>query len=54
MPQQNNVVDCGIFMLLVMEHISRGVELQFQQSDIPLLRKRIVLEVTSGKLSGKY
>ena len=40
-PQQHNHNDCGVFMLLGMDFLARGLTLNFSQSDIPRVRQAI-------------
>jgi len=49
-PQQMNGSDCGVFACLFAEFIARDAKLSFSQSDIPILRKKIVLEILDSKL----
>lgn len=51
MPQQANLQDCGVFMLMAMERLTRDAALDFGQCDIPIIRKRIALDVKHGYLS---
>jgi histone-lysine N-methyltransferase SETD8 len=49
-PQQNNGVDCGMFVLLACLHISQGLPLIFKQADITYWRHRAAIEILSGSL----
>lgn len=40
-PQQNNGIDCGVFMLAFAECLALGQPPAFAQADIPLLRSKI-------------
>ena len=44
-PQQQNGMDCGVFCSRFAFHISRDEPLSFTQSDIPSLRRRILLDL---------
>ena len=48
-PEQNNLVDCGMFMLRNANCLIRGVPLAFTQGDMPDLRKRTVLDLLRGE-----
>lgn len=52
-PIQNNSFDCGIYLCLFAEFISRDAEISFNQEDIPYARLKIMLEILNGKLSMK-
>jgi sentrin-specific protease 1 len=49
-PQQTNLWDCGVFVLMFAEHLSRGSPLNFSQSDMGRFRKQICIEVTNKQL----
>lgn len=49
-PQQNNGYDCGIYICLFAEYISRQCSFDFSQRNIPYFRKRIMYEVLQCKL----
>jgi len=49
-PQQTNTWDCGVFVLMFAEHLSRGSPLNFSQSDMDRFRKQISIEVTNKQL----
>lgn len=51
-PTQKDSGSCGIFALSYLECISRGVTTYFAQADIPLMRKRIALQLYNGVLHG--
>lgn len=44
-PSQRNSYDCGVFCCKYMEFLSEGLPLQFTQEDMPLLRRRMVLDI---------
>ncbi|KAG9016560.1 Smt3-specific protease [Tulasnella sp. 427] len=53
-PQQENGYDCGVFICMFMEGISRGEEAEdfvFDQTNMPYLRSRMLYEIGKGKLS---
>lgn len=52
-PQQNNNIDCGVFICLYAENIARAKELTFTQADIPYTRERLIIEIFSAKLLNK-
>lgn len=49
-PQQTNNHDCGVFVCLYAECLSRGAPFNFTAKDIQQLRYRIAYEIISGKL----
>ena len=49
LPTQTTVVDCGPFMLNYAYCISRRKDFNFDQNDIPFIRKRIFFEILNGK-----
>lgn len=51
-PQQENGFDCGVFVCQTMENLSRGVSLPFDftQRNMPYLRRRMILEITTQQL----
>ncbi|KAG9039947.1 Smt3-specific protease [Tulasnella sp. JGI-2019a] len=54
MPQQENGYDCGMFVCMVMEGLSRGEEVDdwvFDQTSMPYLRQRVAWEIGRQKLS---
>ncbi|KAG8857660.1 Smt3-specific protease [Tulasnella sp. 330] len=54
MPQQENGYDCGMFVCMVMEALSRGEEVDefvFDQKNMPYLRQRVAWEIGREKLS---
>ena len=54
-PQQNNSNDCGVFILMFADFILENIPLiNFNQSDIPMFRKKICLHITRGELSYSY
>ena len=48
-PEQKNLVDCGMFMLKNADCLLRGAPLDFTQDHMPDLRKRAVLELLRGE-----
>jgi hypothetical protein len=44
-PVQTNGVDCGVFMLAGILHMTAGLPLSFAQQDMPYLRTRILLDL---------
>ena len=51
-PQQHNSYDCGVFMLLGMDFLARGLTSKFSQSDIPRVRRAIACTIIKhGKAS---
>lgn len=53
-PTQENGYDCGIFICLFGERLSRGLrdlDFDFTQSDINYFRKRIVCEIIEGRIN---
>ena len=46
-PQQKNFFDCGLFLLLIVDQLSRGLPLDFSQGDIDSgnFRKRILFDI---------
>lgn len=49
-PQQENGVDCGVFMCVSAEFIARGKTPRFKQADIAYFRLKIAAELLDGKL----
>ncbi|GAA5979097.1 hypothetical protein JCM10908_002803 [Rhodotorula pacifica] len=50
-PKQNNINDCGVFTCMFMESLSRDCAgFDFQQKNMPYLRRRIALEIDNGEL----
>ena len=50
MPQQTTSYDCGVFVARTIEHITRGFQLNFCQSDMAWHRHLLLLEFAAGKL----
>lgn len=48
--QQLNAADCGMFSLKSAEVATRGAVCNFTQSDMPLLRQRMIVELVTGTL----
>ncbi|EYE92932.1 SUMO protease ULP1 [Aspergillus ruber CBS 135680] len=54
-PQQDNGSDCGVFLLSTAKAVSIGIEpLSYGARDIPLLRRKIVVELMAGGLDGDF
>ncbi|XP_029344967.1 uncharacterized protein LOC100573040 [Acyrthosiphon pisum] len=49
-PQQLNTWDCGVFVCLFAEHLSKSIPLHFSQDHIGTFRRRIELEIKKEKL----
>lgn len=49
-PAQVNGFDCGVFVLVMAEHLSRNVPFSFDQNSMPYWRKKISYEIATGKL----
>ena len=49
-PQQSNSYDCGAFLLTSARCIALGLPVNFNQSDIPNMRKRIVAEIINNDI----
>jgi sentrin-specific protease 1 len=49
-PKQNNSSDCGVFLCLFAERISRGADFDFSEADCPYFRLRIASEIQLGRL----
>ncbi|KAL7275308.1 hypothetical protein RUND412_001751 [Rhizina undulata] len=49
-PQQNNSSDCGVFSLKTAEVISRGGAIDFTAKDMPLIRRKMMLEIARAEL----
>ncbi|XP_037921415.1 ubiquitin-like-specific protease 1 [Hermetia illucens] len=49
-PQQDNSNDCGVFTCLFAENIAKNKDITLSQTNIPYLRKKILLEILEGKL----
>jgi len=46
---QRNGYDCGMFMLLFMDKLSRDLPLDFSQQDMPKYRQRLLLALLHAK-----
>jgi Ulp1 family protease len=44
-PQQNNGVDCGVFTCYFANYVSAEEKMDFSARDIPLLRRRLTLDI---------
>ncbi|KAI4528439.1 hypothetical protein GGG16DRAFT_52662, partial [Schizophyllum commune] len=54
-PQQENAFDCGVFSCQFMEAISRGEEtFNFEQKNMPYLRRRMVWEIGNGRFKDDH
>lgn len=49
-PRQMNGSDCGVFSCMFAEHLTRGSQIGFGQSDMPYFREKMVLEISTGEL----
>jgi sentrin-specific protease 1 len=49
-PKQENGYDCGVFAVRVAEHLSRGAEMTFTQSDMPNYRIQQAYEIATGEM----
>lgn len=49
-PQQMNGSDCGMFSCTFAEFLTRDAKLNFSQEDMPYLRRKMVVEIITGKL----
>ena len=47
---QRNNADCGVFALMFAEYAARDAKIEFTQSDMPRLRRRIGLEILQSAL----
>ena len=50
LPVQNNGYDCGVFVCLFGERISRSATFDFQEADCSYFRLRIASEIQQGRL----
>lgn len=50
LPVQTDIESCGVFVLFVAEHFERGVRPSFKQSDIALLRFRVLSVLNQKEL----
>lgn len=53
-PHQDNVSDCGVFMLKGMDSIAQDLTPNFCASEMPYFRLLIAYELMSGKLLTPY
>ena len=53
MPKQGNGWDCGVFMLEAAARISKNEELDFNQTHMNFIRKRLLVEIKNGQLHGE-
>ena len=49
-PQQTGGLDCGVFVCLTAEHLSRGAGLEFTQQEMPHFRLKMMAEIAGRKL----
>lgn len=49
-PQQMNGSDCGMFACTFAEFLTRDAKITFTQEDMPYLRRKMVVEITEGRL----
>lgn len=49
-PQQRNGSDCGVFSCMVAEFLSRRSELSFEQDHMQYFRRKMVYEISTGRL----
>lgn len=50
MPRQRNGIDCGVFICMYANYVCMDKVIDFNQSDMPNLRKRMVYEIANTKL----
>ena len=50
-PKQNNNDDCGVFLLKNVELIAQNNPLNFNQKDIPEIRKQMLYKILGGRFS---
>jgi sentrin-specific protease 1 len=48
-PRQNNDNDCGVFMCVAAEHISRAANIMFDQSEMAEYRLKMIDEIFHGE-----
>lgn len=51
-PRQNNDYDCGVFICMYAEFISRNRQFTFTQDDMEYFRKKMIHEICTGTLLG--
>ncbi|KAJ1451933.1 hypothetical protein M885DRAFT_335775, partial [Pelagophyceae sp. CCMP2097] len=51
-PQQGNGSDCGVFVCLAIHYILVGARQSYQQTDVPLFRRRMLSDMISEELEG--
>lgn len=49
-PQQDNLVDCGVFTCTFANFLSLGLDLRFSAANIPTFRQRMTLELLNKKI----
>jgi len=52
-PEQRNGYDCGVFMCQFAKHLAFGKLLSFEQRDMSLLRRQMILEIMNCSLNIK-
>ncbi|KAI9027660.1 hypothetical protein CLU79DRAFT_697775 [Phycomyces nitens] len=50
-PHQKNMSDCGVFICMFAERLSRNHEMDFSQKDMSLIRRRMVLDISRKYIS---
>jgi Ulp1 family protease len=54
-PQQHNGVDCGVFVCMYAEYLSRGVNVfDFKQEDMNALRLQIALSIMGNDYFNRF
>jgi sentrin-specific protease 1 len=43
-PEQRNGYDCGVFLIVFADYLSKAAQLDFSQEDIDLFRAKIALD----------
>ena len=49
-PQQTNLRDCGLFLIKVVDYVSRDAKIDFDPKDMPYYRKRLIWELCSQQI----
>ena len=49
-PFQKNGYDCGVFACMYADYLASGTPMDFSQSDIPVMRSRMLLALLMGSL----
>jgi len=50
-PRQTDNASCGIFMMYTADYLELGKKVDFSQDEIPILRRRTALFLSSGRLA---